>query len=208
MRAHAPHSFYAPLEITNAQHGGPDNLRITRYHLNIKFGPVYTRIWTDRPASCTDGDPEGTVIGFQSGGRLITDWAGLRPDAIRLHVSTRGKRRRRTLPGISADQPTAAGGLLVVVLHEEEFRDARGVTGGPRRRRREDERGTPEAGARAYDIKHYNYYLNSSRMAPGVARSPLFVSPPFSCLSLPPSSPPHSIPFHRAAVLPLAPSFL
>lgn len=39
-------------------------------------------------------------------------------------------------------------------------------------------------GARAYDIKHYNYYLNSSRMAPGVAavflplRSPLV---PSSC---------------------------
>lgn len=34
-------------------------------------------------------------------------------------------------------------------------------------------------GARAYDIKHYNYYLNSSRMAPGVAAAPLPSSDPF-----------------------------
>lgn len=40
--------------------------------------------------------------------------------------------------------------------------------------------GAPEAGARAYDIKHYNYYLNSSRMAPGVAALLLVSSTPAS----------------------------
>lgn len=42
---------------------------------------------------------------------------------------------------------------------------------GERREERERERrrGVLEAEPRAYDIKHYNYYLNSSRMAPGVA---------------------------------------
>lgn len=46
-------------------------------------------------------------------------------------------------------------------------------------------------GARAYDIKHYNYYLNSSRIAPGVAVylsvPPLSLSrfiPPIMYLSL------------------------
>jgi len=51
--------------------------------------------------------------------------------------------------------------------------------------------GTLEAGARAYDIKHYNYYLNSSRMAPGVAASSS--SSLFLSLSL-----------HRGSVFPLA----
>lgn len=47
----------------------------------------------------------------------------------------------------------------------EELWGGRGDGGG-----RESEGGYwREAGARAYDIKHYNYYLNSSRMAPGVA---------------------------------------
>ena len=41
--------------------------------------------------------------------------------------------------------------------------------GGERKRERERRRGILEAEPRAYDIKHYNYYLNSSRMAPGVA---------------------------------------
>lgn len=41
--------------------------------------------------------------------------------------------------------------------------------GGERKRERERRRGVLEAEPRAYDIKHYNYYLNSSRMAPGVA---------------------------------------
>lgn len=53
--------------------------------------------------------------------------------------------------------------------------------------------GIPETGARAYDIKHYNYYLNSSRMAPGVAAS--------SSSSLLLSSS-----LNRDSVFPLAPS--
>jgi len=101
------------------------------------------------------------VIGFQSGGRLITDRRPVRPDAIRLHVSaTREKRRgeQREIPyrvypsrgkgreretererereregeRKRDDRPTAAGGgLLVVVPQEEESRDAR-VWGGGR----------------------------------------------------------------------------
>lgn len=58
--------------------------------------------------------------------------------------------------------------------------------GKPRRRRRRwRERENEgeyrrEAGSRAYDIKHYNYYLNSSRMAPGVAAPSSSSFPPFS----------------------------
>lgn len=85
------------------------------------------------------------MIGFQSGGRLITDWAGQacgRHTVARVYVT---RKEKKNLTGyISADQPTAAGGLLVAVYRKKsslETRDelrrgaavaaaARGDTGG------------------------------------------------------------------------------
>jgi len=141
------------------------------------------------------------MIGFQSGGRLITDWAGRagRHTVARVYVM---REEQKNLTGhTSTGQPTAAGGLLIVAPQEESSRETReelrmggtamvaaaAAAGG--------QGGTPGAGARAYDIKHYNYYLNSSRMAPGVAAS--------SSSSLLPSP---SLLLHRSSVFPLASS--
>lgn len=115
------------------------------------------------------------MIGFQSGGRLITDWAGQAGRHTVARVYAMREEQKNLTGHTSTDQPTAAGGLLVVAPQEEsrETREelwmgrttvvAAAVAGG--------QEGILEAGARAYDIKHYNYYLNSSRMAPGVAAS-------------------------------------
>lgn len=77
---------------------------------------------------------------------------------IRLSSCKKRKRRRR------GDEDEAR--------RDETRRDRSGREegeGGERKRERERRRGILEAEPRAYDIKHYNYYLNSSRMAPGVA---------------------------------------
>lgn len=121
------------------------------------------------------------MIGFQSGGRLITDWAGqacVRHTAARVYVT---RKEKKNFTGyISTDQPTTAGGLLVVVYRKKSSLKTRETSyeGGPRRGERY-RGGYRRPGSRAYDIKHYNYYLNSSRMAPGVA------APSSSRLSLP-----------------------
>lgn len=60
------------------------------------------------------------MIVFQSGGRLITDWAGQaeRHTAARVYAM---REEKKNLTGyVSIVQPTAAGGLLVAVLQEEE----------------------------------------------------------------------------------------
>jgi len=59
------------------------------------------------------------MIGFQSGGRLITDWAGQagRHTVARVYVM---REEQKNLTGhTSTDQPTAAGGLLIVAPQEE-----------------------------------------------------------------------------------------
>lgn len=60
------------------------------------------------------------MIVFQSGGRLITDWAGQagRHTVARVYVT---REEKKNLTGyVSIGQPTAAGGLLVAVPQEEE----------------------------------------------------------------------------------------
>lgn len=60
------------------------------------------------------------MIVFQSGGRLITDWAGQagRHTVARVYAT---REEKKNLTGyVSIDQPTAAGGLLVAVPQEEE----------------------------------------------------------------------------------------
>lgn len=111
------------------------------------------------------------MIVFQSGGCLITDWADqagrhtvARVYATReekknltghvcIHRPTNGSRR-------ASGRRTARRGVL---RRERSYGEAAATAAGERGGYRR------EAGARAYDIKHYNYYLNSSRMAPGVA---------------------------------------
>lgn len=82
------------------------------------------------------------MIGFQSAGRLITDWAGQacgRHTVARVYVT---RKEKKNLTGYtSTDQPTAAAGLLVAVHRKKsslETRDelrrwggrTRGDTGG------------------------------------------------------------------------------
>lgn len=66
------------------------------------------------------------MIGFQSGGCLITDWAGQacgRHTAARVYVT---RKEKKNLTGyISTDQPTAAGGLLVVVYRKKSSLETR-----------------------------------------------------------------------------------
>lgn len=91
------------------------------------------------------------------------------PYRVCIHRPTNGSRRA---PG----RRTARRG----VLRRERSCGGRGDGGGGGRERESEGGYRREAGARAYDIKHYNYYLNSSRMAPGVAAPSSSSFPPFS----------------------------
>lgn len=59
------------------------------------------------------------MIGFQSGGRLITDWAAQAGRHTVARVYTMREEQKNLTRHTSTDQPTAAGGLLVVAPQEE-----------------------------------------------------------------------------------------
>ena len=126
------------------------------------------------------------VIGFQSGGHLITGSSSRFGESVRRLDCTCLKNHT-----VAYTQPTQQPvGISWVVVARRRRRRRRDETRrdetrrdetrrdrwrdwisqeGKREREREKATSLLEAEPRAYDIKHYNYYLNSSRIAPGVA---------------------------------------
>lgn len=177
---------------------GPHNFCITRYHLNSKFGPV--RMAAPVPAGSLGNHDRFPIwrtpyyrlgrSGWTPYGCTCLRYEGREEEPYRvcIHRPTNSSRRA---PG----RRNARRGVL---RRERSWAGRGDGGGGGREGERKSERGAGEggiyrreAGVRAYDIKHYNYYLNSSRMAPGVAapssssfhlsrHTRLFLSPRFS----------------------------
>lgn len=87
------------------------------------------------------------MIVFQSGGRLITDWAGQagRHTVARVYAT---RQEKKNLTGyVSIGQPTAAGGLLVAPYRKKRSLETREELWGDRAAAAgESEGGIPERG--------------------------------------------------------------
>ena len=123
------------------------------------------------------------MIGFQSGGHLITGWAGefVRRSDARVYADE----AKNHTGYISTEQRQPVSIRWSSCKKKKRQDDTRwdetrrdetkpDEIGGDRTSEdpvgpREKATSLLEAEPRAYDIKHYNYYLNSSRIAPGVA---------------------------------------